>query len=90
MVMTQQTNTNSIGSNNNHNPNIGRGRGRGGRGFGGRGRSSCRSCRNNTLINKLLFEGKLKDTCLYNKHTITEGSHQDTQLKKICDILPIN
>ena len=87
--MIQQTNTNSIGGNSNCNPNVRRDKGRGQRDFGGcGGHSGCRDCRNNNTIAKLSFEGKLKDGCLY-KLTITEDSHQATQLKKIRDALPI-
>ena len=69
--MTQQTNTNNVGGNNNCNPNVGRDRGN----FSNhRGLSACRYCKNNTLITKSSFEGKLIVGFLY-KLTITEGSH---------------
>ena len=85
IVMTQK-NTNSVDGNNNLNPNIGRGGGRGQGDFGGHG--GCRDHKNNISIAKSLFEDKVKDGCLH-KITITEGSHQATQLKKIRDALPI-
>ena len=85
--MTQQINTNSVGGNNNHNPNVVRGKGRDQWDFGSCwGCGSWGGCRNNISIAKSLFEEKLKDGCLY-KLTITENSHQATQLKKICNAL---
>ena len=60
--MLQRTNTNSVGDTNNRNSNIGRDRGRFRRDFGGLGgHVSQGDCRNNTLIAKSLFEGRLKD-----------------------------
>ena len=86
--MFQQTKNKSVDSNNNRNPNVQRGRERGQRGFGGHiDRGGCRDHRNKPPIAKSLFEEKLKSWCLY-KLTITEGSHQITQLKKYATPCP--
>ena len=41
----------------------------------------------NNSFSNYSFEGKLKDSCLFNL-IITKSGHQSTQLKKILDVLP--
>ena len=83
----KNTNTNTGTSNTNRNQNT-NSSGRGQGDSGGKGRGGPGGDHRKNSIAKYLFEGKMKDGCLF-KLTITKTGRQATQYKMIIDALPI-